>query len=135
MLKSWNWESWYAALNKPSWTPGGETIGTIWGILYPIIFITFGIIFYKILKRKIPKYVAMPFIINLFANFAFTPIQFGLKNLPLAALDILIVWITIVWGMKVVWKYSKILSLAQIPYLTWVTIATILQLSITFANS
>lgn len=134
MLKSWNWESWYTALNKPSWTPSGATIGTIWSILYPIIFVTFGIIFYKILKRKIPKYVATPFIINLLANFAFTPMQFGLKNLPLAALDILIVLITILWGMKVVWKYSKVLSLAQIPYLTWVTIATFLQLSITLLN-
>ena len=134
MLKSWNWESWYAALNKPSWTPSGETIGTIWSILYPIIFVTFGIIFFNVYKKKFKSYVATPFIINLLANFAFTPIQFGLKNLPLATIDILIVWITIVWGMKVVWKYSKILSLAQIPYLAWVSIATILQLSITFSN-
>ncbi len=134
MLKSWNWESWYAALDKPSWTPSGETIGTIWSILYPIIFVTFGIIFYKVYKKKFKSYLAAPFIINLLANFAFTPIQFGLKNLPLAALDILIVWITIVWGMKLIWKYSKILSLAQIPYLTWVSIATLLQLSITFSN-
>ncbi len=134
MLNSWNWQAWYQALNKPSWTPSGETIGTIWSILYPIILVTFGIIFYKVYKKKFKSYVATPFIINLLANFAFTPIQFGLKNLPLAALDILIVWVTIIWGMKIVWKYSKILSLAQIPYLIWVTIATILQLSITLSN-
>ena len=134
MLESWNWQAWYQALTKPSWTPSGETIGIIWSILYPIIFVTFGIIFYKVYKKKFKSYVATPFIINLLANFAFTPIQFGLKNLPLAALDILIVWITIIWGIKIVWKSSKILSLAQIPYLIWVTIATILQLSITLSN-
>ncbi|MDO8460884.1 MAG: TspO/MBR family protein [bacterium] len=134
MLDIWNWQAWYQALTKPSWTPSGQTIGTIWSILYPIIFVTFAIIFYKVYKKKFKSYVATPFIINLVANLLFTPIQFGLKNLPLAVLDILIVWVTIIWGMRVVWKYSKILSLTQIPYLIWVTIATILQLSIALSN-
>lgn len=76
----------------------------------------------------------MPFIINLAANIAFTPILFGLQNLTLASIDILIVLGTIIWGMAVIWKYSKTLALVQIPYLTWVSIATILQLSITLSN-
>lgn len=134
MLESWQWQDWYAALEKPAWTPGGETIGMIWTILYPIIFVTFGIIFWWGIKKKIPLAVVLPFLTNIIANFAFTSAQFGLKNLPLAAVDILVVWTTIVWGMVVIWKYSKILSLLQIPYLSWVSIATFLQLSITFLN-
>lgn len=134
MLKSWNWEGWYQTLEKPDWTPSASTIGTIWTILYPIILVTFGIVFYQAWKKKIPFLVALPFLINLFANFAFTPILFGIKNLPLASLDILIVWLTIVWGMISIWQHVKILALLQIPYLVWVSIATFLQLSITFLN-
>ena len=134
MLESWDWENWYQALQKPAWTPAASTIGTIWMILYPIIFVTFGIIFYKAIKREIPFILTLPFIINLIANFAFTPILFGLKNLPLASLDILVVWLTLIWGMVSIWQSSKSLTLSQIPYLVWVSIATFLQLSITFLN-
>ncbi len=63
--------------------------------------------------------------VNLIANLAFTPIQFGLRNLPLAALDIAIVWITILWAMNAIWPYHRWITVAQIPYLIWVTIATV----------
>lgn len=129
-----SWREWYDSLEKPTWTPEPATIGTVWQILYPIILVTFGIVFVKTLQQKIPWYVALPFGINLVANLIFTPIQFGLRNLPLAALDILIVWGTILWMMVAVWKYSHWLAIAQIPYLIWVSIATVLQLSITFRN-
>ncbi|HUV42758.1 MAG TPA: TspO/MBR family protein [Patescibacteria group bacterium] len=134
MLTSWNWQDWYQALVKPSWTPTSGTISTIWTILYPLILITFTVIFYRLIKKEIVLIVALPFIINLIANFAFTPILFGLKNLPLASFDILVVWLTIVWGMVAIFPHSKILAFLQIPYLIWVSIATFLQLSITLMN-
>lgn len=129
-----DWLSWYNALEKPSWTPASATIGLIWRILYPIIAVTFGYVFVQAMRRKIPGRVAVPFAINLVANLAFTPIQFGLRNLTLAALDILVVWGTIVWMILAVWKHSRWVALAQVPYLIWVSIATVLQLSITAMN-
>lgn len=134
MWESWDWQEWYQVLQKPSWTPAAGTISTIWTILYPIIFVTFGVVFYKAYKREVPFNIVLPFIINLITNFAFTPILFGLKNLPLASFDILLVWLTIVWGMIAVWPFSKILAIFQIPYLSWVSLASFLQLSITFLN-
>lgn len=134
MWNSVNWKIWYDSLIKPSWTPDASIISLIWTILYPIIFISFGIIFYRTWKKKVPRKVILPFVINLIANFAFTPILFNLQNLSLATLDILIIWATIVWGITLIWKFSKVLSLVQIPYLIWVSIATFLQLSITLAN-
>lgn len=128
------WQGWYDNLNKPAWTPGGDVISTIWTILYPIIFITYGIVFYKIYKKKIPKKFIWPFLINLGANFLFTPILFGLKNLPLSTADILIVWVTIILTIKILWKKEKTLALLQVPYLIWVSIATYLQISITLLN-
>lgn len=128
------WIEWYNSLVKPSWTPEPSTIGMIWQIIYPIILVTFGFVFVQSMRRKMPWKVALPFGINLLANLVFTPIQFGLRNLPLAAVDILLVWATILWMMAAVWKHSKWVAAAQVPYLVWVSIATILQLSITIWN-
>lgn len=128
------WIDWYNSLEKPSWTPAPSTIGMIWQILYPIIIVTFGFVFVQAMRKKLPWPVALPFAINLVSNLIFTPIQFGMRNLPLAAADILIVWLTIVWMIVVVWRHYKLVSLAQIPYFVWVSLATVLQLSITVMN-
>ncbi len=128
------WKDWYDSLAKPSWTPEPSTIGLIWQILYPIILLTFGFVFVQAIRKKLPWHVALPFGINIVANLIFTPIQFGLRNLPLAALDILIVWATIIWMMAVVWNHYRWIALAQVPYFVWVSIATVLQLSITWWN-
>jgi translocator protein len=129
------WIEWYDSLEKPSWTPPPATIGLIWQILYPIILITFSFVVVQAFIKKLPWSVVLPFAINLVANLIFTPIQFGLRNLPLAALDIVIVWGTIVWMMIAVWKHYKWVAIAQVPYFVWVSLATVLQLSITWRNS
>jgi translocator protein len=129
-----SWMDWYQSLAKPSWTPAPSTIGLIWQILYPIIAVTFAFVFWQAARGKIPPRVAIPFAINLIANLIFIPIQFGLRNLPLASADILIVWGTIVWCIVAVWRHHRWVALAQFPYLLWVSIATFLQLSITLMN-
>lgn len=125
---------WYDALRKPTWTPEPEFIGLMWQIIYPIILVTFAFVFIQAVRGKLPRVVALPFAINLVANLVFTPIQFGLRNLPLASLDILIVWGTIVWMVIAVWKHHRWVAIAQTPYFAWVSVATVLQLSITWMN-
>jgi translocator protein len=125
---------WYNTLSKPDWTPSPATIGLIWRILYPIIVVTFSYVFVQAARQKIPWAIALPFAINLAANLAFTPIQFGLRNLPLATIDIVIVLVTIPWMMAGVWRHYRWIALAQLPYLFWVAIATTLQFSITAMN-
>lgn len=129
-----NWLDWYNSLEKPSWTPTPSTIGMIWQFLYPVVLVTFGFVFVQAIRKRLPWKVALPFGINLVANVIFTPIQFGLRNLPLAAFDILVVWITIICMSFVIWKHHKWVAVAQVPYFVWVSIATILQLSITWSN-
>ena len=128
------WINWYNSLQKPSWTPEPSTIGFIWQCLYPVILLTFGFVFVQATRKKLQWKVAVPFAINLVANLIFTPIQFGLRNLPLAAADIVVVWGTIIWAAAAVWKHAKWVSIAQVPYFVWVSIATVLQLSITWSN-
>ena len=129
-----SWMEWYNSLVKPEWTPEPATIGLVWQILYPIILVTFGFVFIQAMRRKIPWRAAFPFALNLAANLAFTPIQFGLRSLLLAAADILLVWGTILWMMFAIWKFYRWVAVAQIPYLVWVSIATALQLSISWNN-
>ena len=129
-----SWIEWYNSLIKPSWTPEPATIGLIWQILYPIIFITMAFVLIQAIRKKIPWKVVVPFAINLAANLAFTPIQFGLRSLFFAAADILLVWGTILWMMIAIYKHYKWVSFAQIPYFIWVSIATVLQLSISWSN-
>ena len=129
-----NWLDWYNSLEKPSWTPTPSTIGMIWQFLYPVVLVTFGFVFVQAIRKRLPWKVALPFGINLVANVIFTPIQFGLRNLPLAALDIMIVWVTIICMSFVIWKHRKWVAVSQVPYFVWVSIATMLQLSITWSN-
>tara|TARA_R110002072_G_scaffold302603_1_gene486662 strand:+ start:124638 stop:125039 length:402 start_codon:yes stop_codon:yes gene_type:complete len=128
------WMEWYNGLWKPDWTPAPATIGLIWQILYPVVVVSFGFVFVRAFRGKLDRKVVLPFGINLVANLIFTPIQFGLRSLPLAAVDILIVWGTIVWMMLVIWKHHKWVAVAQVPYFVWVSTATILQLSMTWMN-
>lgn len=128
------WIDWYNSLEKPSWTPEPSTIGLVWQCLYPIILITFGFVFVQAIRKKLPWMVTWPFAINLVANLIFTPIQFGLRNLPLAAVDIVIVLVTIIWMLAAIWKHYKWIAVAQVPYFVWVSIATVLQLLMTLWN-
>jgi tryptophan-rich sensory protein len=128
------WLDWYNSLAKPSWTPAPSTISLIWTILYPIILVSFGFVFVQALRRKVRWLLALPFAVNLVANLLFMPIFAGLRNVPLAAADILIVWATILWCVIAVWPVYKWVAVAQVPYFVWVSIATILQLSITAMN-
>ncbi len=125
---------WYGQLAKPEWAPPAWLFGPVWSVLYVIIAISFGAVFLMAAKKKIPFAAAVPFIINLAANAAFTPLQFGLRNNVLALLDILVVLGTIVWGIVAIWKHAKWIAYAQIPYLLWVGFATVLQATVTWMN-
>ena len=146
--------NWYSTLIKPSWAPPSWLFGPVWTVLYAIIAVSFGTVFYKTFtgnlpagKAGLPWIVALPFALNLIFNFAFTPLQFGLKNNILASIDIILVLATLIWALFALYSFGLKLHIetgaptyawiiyANIPYLIWVSFATILQLTITFLNS
>jgi len=126
--------TWYQMLIKPQWAPPSWVFGPVWSLLYVIIAISFGYVAYKYAKGFIPFMVLLPIILNLIFNFAFTPIQFGLQNNLLAAIDILLVLGTMVWAGFLVYPYFPWVIYVNIPYLLWVSFASILQLAITYLN-
>ena len=132
-----NTYNWYSQLIKPLWSPPSWLFGPVWTVLYVIIAFSFGTVFYKTITGKLSWVIALPFVLNLIFNFAFTPIQFGLKNNLLAAIDILLVLITLIWALIAIWQALPELRwvvYANIPYLVWVSFATVLQLTITYLN-
>jgi len=129
-----NTKEWYLSLIKPDWAPPSWIFGPVWTVLYVIIAVSFGAVFYEFFKNKFSFWIILPFILNLIFNLAFTPIQFGLKNNYLASIDILLVLVTLVWALIAIWPHLKWVSYVNIPYLLWVLFATFLQLTLTYLN-
>ena len=124
----------YQMLIKPSWAPPAVIFGPVWAVLYVLIAISFGKVFWMAAWGEIPLIIALPFVLNLVFNFSFTWLQFGLQNNALAAIDILLVLGTLIWALVAIYPYLGWLALINIPYLLWVVFATVLQLTITYLN-
>ena len=126
--------TWYSQLKKPTWAPPAWLFGPVWTALYILMAISFGTVFYQTFIGKLSFFIVLPFILNLIFNFIFTPIQFGLKNNYLAALDILLVLATLIWLLIVIYPFLPWVAWLNIPYLLWVSFATVLQLTVTYLN-
>ncbi len=126
--------NWYSQLIKPTWAPPAWLFGPVWTLLYILIAVSFGKVFWSVWQKQISFSVALPFLLNLVFNFAFSPIQFTLQNNFLAAVDIVLVLGTLIWAMIAIYPHMKWVTYIQIPYLLWVSFATVLQLTITFLN-
>ena len=129
-----NTYDWYSQLIKPFWAPPSWIFGPVWSILYIMIAISFGKVFVMAWKKQVAITAALPFVLNIIFNLAFTPLQFGLKSNILAAVDIILVLGTLIWAMVVIWPHKRWITFIQIPYLLWVSFATVLQLTITYKN-
>ncbi|MFA6407216.1 MAG: TspO/MBR family protein [Candidatus Paceibacterota bacterium] len=125
---------WYSQLAKPSWAPPSWLFGPVWSFLYILIALSFGKVFVMMWQKRLTFLVTLPFILNLIFNFAFTPLQFGLKNNILASLDIILILGTLIWAMVAIYPHVRWIAYIQVPYLLWVSFATVLQLTITYLN-
>lgn len=125
---------WYKKLDKPSWAPPAKLFGPIWTILYIFIAVSYGYIGYQFFAKGMHFFLVLPFLLNLIFNFAYTPIQFKLRNIRLATLDILLVLLTLVWALASVYPFIHWIAWINIPYLVWVCFAAILQIEIAILN-
>lgn len=125
---------WYKQLKKPAWSPPAWLFGPVWTVLYAGILITYGTAIYLFAKAQITWPVLLPFILNVVFNIAFTPLQFKLRNNILALADIILIWLTLVWALLAIYPFAAWITWVNIPYLLWVSFATVLQSSITWLN-
>lgn len=125
---------WYQELVRPAFAPPAWIFGPVWSFLYLLIVISFGYVFYLAYHHKVSWKVALPFILNIIFNLAFTPLEFGLQNLTLGSIDVLLVLFTLVWGIVAIYPKAKWVAYLQIPYLLWVSFASVLQLTVNYLN-
>lgn len=126
--------NYYKELKKPSWSPPSWLFGPVWMVLYIIIFVSFGYVAYLYFKNIISLFILIPFMLNLVFNFAFIPIQFGLKKNWLASIDIILTVGTLIWALYVIYPHAKWVSFSNTPYALWAIFAAVLQLHITYMN-
>lgn len=125
--------TWYAEINKPSFNPPNYLFGPVWTALY----ILMGISIYMILqspKTELRKKAIAIFCIQLFLNFCWSFIFFKFQLLGLAFIEIILIWVSIITMIIIFFEINKKAALLQIPYLLWVSFASILNGSIWFLN-
>ena len=125
--------TWYASLNKPSFNPPNWIFGPVWTTLYLLM----GVALFLVLEKKLKKQknsLLILFSVQLFLNFLWSVIFFGLHMPLLAFIDIVLLWISIALLIIDFWKFSKPASLILIPYLLWGSFALILNLSVVLLN-
>ena len=128
--------NWYSQLKKPKWAPPSWLFAPVWTALYILIAVSFGYAGWMFFKGEIGFLILLPFILNLIFNFSFTTLQFRFKNNYLAAIDILLVLGTLIWAMFALRSLGVAgwIAYINIPYLIWVSFATLLQLTVTYLN-
>jgi len=122
-------DSWYSTLVKPGFTPPEWLFGPVWITLYTLM----GISFYLIWQRhKSPgaSSAMVLFGIHLVLNSLWSLVFFGLKLTGWAFLNIVVLWVMIVWVMAWFYKFNKTATALLAPYLVWVSYAAVLNYAI-----
>lgn len=126
--------NWYAYLNKPFFAPPNWIFGPVWTLLYFLMGISIYLIWKETSNKKKTTIAKKYFIAQLVANFVWTPVFFGLRS-PLFGLIIIIaMWSLIVITIKKFYPLSKTAAYLLVPYLLWVSFATLLNAFILILN-
>jgi len=117
---------WYATLNRPSFNPPNWLFGPVWTILYFMLGISFFLI-WKIDPSKERNLAILVFLLQLLLNFGWSFFFFYFKMIGFALIEISVLWISIVIMLLLFYKIRPMAAYINIPYLLWVTFATILN--------
>lgn len=126
--------NWYSSLNKPFFAPPNWIFGPVWTLLYFFMGVSFYLIWKQGWQKKKVKIAGMYFLSQLALNFVWSPIFFGLRSPLLGLIVIAAMWILIVMTMKKFYPLTRLASYLLIPYLLWVSFATLLNASILILN-
>ena len=126
--------TWYATLAKPLFAPPNWIFGPVWTLLYLLMGVSFYLIWRQDEKKKKVKTARNYFLVQLALNFIWSPIFFGLRAPLLGFIVIVAMWVLIVMTMKKFYPLSKWAAYLLVPYLLWVSFATILNAAIVVLN-
>ena len=126
-------DSWYITLNKPFFSPPNWLFWPVWTTLYIMIWISFYLVWNSWFWKKV-SLVKWVYFVQLFLNFLWSFSFFYLENPLLWLINIIILWIVIIYNIILFYKINKKAWLLLIPYLLWVSFASILNLSLYLLN-
>ncbi len=127
--------SWYATLKKPSFTPPNWLFGPVWITLFVLMGTAAFLVWNKGLSNKQVKIALSMFAVQLALNVLWSAMFFGLRS-PLAGLiEIVILWIAILFTIVSFFKVSQTAGFLLIPYILWVSFAAVLNFSIWRLNT
>ena len=126
-------QTWYAALNKPVFNPPSWIFGPVWTLLYLMM----GITLYFILtappsteKRNATVFFFLQFTLNFFWSLIF----FRLHETGWAFVEIIAMWLAILATIYTSQKLKPLAAYLLIPYLLWVSFASVLNGAIFWLN-
>ena len=123
-------DTWYAALNKPSFNPPNWVFMPVWTLLYVLMGIAAGIVWAKGFHHVWVKTALYHFAFQFLLNAAWSIVFFGLRE-PIWALMVIIMLIVLL-GLTIRWfnVVSRTAAYLLIPYFLWVCFATALNYKI-----
>jgi translocator protein len=125
--------TWYETLNQPSFNPPNWVFGPVWTTLYFLMGISLFLI-WKQNEDKDRNRAILVFMIQPILNFGWSFIFFYFHQLGLALFEILLLWLSIFLMILIFYRIRPLAAFINIPYLLWVTFATILNAAYYFLN-
>lgn len=118
--------AWYAALNKPTWNPPPWVFGPAWTLLYTLM----AVAAWMVWKRAGFSKPLVLYFVQLALNAAWTPIFFGLHRLGVSVVVIAALWVMIAATLVSFRRVRSTAGWLLVPYLMWVSFASVLNVTI-----
>jgi tryptophan-rich sensory protein len=126
--------TWYAALNKPSFNPPNYLFAPVWTTLYVLMGISFWLIWKSDAPLDMKNKAILLFAIQLILNFFWSIIFFSMHQPGYAFIEVIFLWLFILFSIITFHPISKTAAYLLIPYLCWVSFASALNFSIWYLN-
>lgn len=126
--------SWYPTLTKPALNPPNWIFAPVWTTLYALMGVAAFLIWRHGLRQRKIRVALAIFSFQLILNVVWSIIFFGFQNPFLALIEIIILWLAIVWTILVFYKISRLAACLLMPYIIWVSFAAYLNYSIWLLN-
>lgn len=123
--------SFYGQLSKPSWAPPAAVFGPVWSTLYALM----GVSAWLVWRSPGPRVAALGlFVAQLAANALWSWMFFAWHRGALAAVEVLVLLALIVATAAAFWRISRLAALLLVPYLVWVSFASVLTWTLWRSN-
>jgi len=126
---------WYQTINKPTWNPPSWIFGPVWTTLYLLMGIALYLVWKSEAVQSVKKMAIILFAVQLLLNFFWSFIFFNQHQIGLALAEIITMWFFILLTIFAFAPINKLAAWLLVPYISWVSFATILNYTIWKLNS